>query len=60
MSAALEEATTETAKPQESFLQELSRHWQALPYKGFFFGLLAAWLLLFHFLGNSTLGYIKT
>ncbi|MEP6664148.1 MAG: exosortase/archaeosortase family protein, partial [Verrucomicrobiota bacterium] len=28
--------------------------------KGFFFGLLAAWLLLFQFFGNSTLGYVKT
>jgi len=34
--------------------------WQRLPNKLFFFGLLAAWLALFHFLGNSLLGYIHT
>jgi len=30
------------------------------PNKAFFFLLLAAWLALFHFLGNSVLGYIRT
>ncbi len=34
--------------------------WRRLPSKGLFFGLLAAWLALFHFLGNATLGYINT
>ena len=34
--------------------------WRRLPEKFFFFGLLAAWLGLFHFLGNSTLGYLRT
>lgn len=34
--------------------------WQRLPDKGLFFGLLAAWLALFHFLGNSTFGYVDT
>jgi exosortase len=32
--------------------------WRRLPNKGFFFVLLAAWLMLFHFLGNSVFGYI--
>ena len=31
-----------------------------MPSKGLFFGLLACWLLLFQFLGNSTFGYIDT
>ncbi|HTR42042.1 MAG TPA: exosortase/archaeosortase family protein [Pseudomonadales bacterium] len=31
--------------------------WRRLPNKGFFFLLLAAWLALFQFLGNSTFGY---
>jgi len=31
-----------------------------LPHKGFFFLLLAAWLMLFQFLGNSTFGYVDT
>ncbi len=34
--------------------------WRRLPDKPIFFGLLAAWCLLFHFLGNSTLGYVNT
>ena len=34
--------------------------WQRLPNKAFFFALLAAWLGLFHFLGNSTFGYTKS
>lgn len=34
--------------------------WQRLPNKAFFFGLLAAWGLLFQFWGNSILGYIHT
>jgi len=34
--------------------------WQRLPNKGFFLVLLGAWLALFHFLGNATLGYIPT
>ena len=34
--------------------------WQRLPSKVFFFTLLAAWLLLFQFWGNSILGYVHT
>lgn len=34
--------------------------WQRLPNKAFFFTLLAAWVLLFQFLGNSILGYVHT
>ena len=34
--------------------------WHRLPNKSFFFLLLAAWLALFQFLGNSILGYIHT
>ena len=34
--------------------------WRRLPDKGLFFGLLAAWLALFHFFGNSTFGYVDT
>lgn len=33
---------------------------QRLPDKALFFVLLAAWLALFHFLGNSTFGYVDT
>jgi exosortase len=34
--------------------------WRRLPNKGFFFTLLAAWLAVFHFFGNSLLGYVHT
>ena len=44
----------------EDFRIQLVDCWQRLPNKGLFFVLLVAWLSLFHFLGNSTLGYIPT
>ena len=44
----------------EEFQTELVDGWRRLPNKGFFFGLLAAWLALFHFWGNSTFGYMDT
>jgi len=34
--------------------------WRRLPNKSFFFLLLAAWLTLFHLLGNSVFGYIHS
>ena len=42
------------------FRHEFADSWQRLPDKGLFFLLLAAWLALFQFLGNSTFGYIDT
>ena len=44
----------------EEFRIEFLDCWQRLPNKGFFLVLLIAWLALFQFLGNSTLGYIPT
>ena len=44
----------------EDFRIQLLDCWQRLPNKGMFFVLLVAWLSLFHFLGNSTVGYIPT
>ncbi|MGH7970567.1 MAG: exosortase/archaeosortase family protein, partial [Limisphaerales bacterium] len=44
----------------EEFRLEFSTCWQRLPNKVFFIGSLLAWLCLFQFLGNSTLGYIPT
>jgi exosortase len=44
----------------EHFRLELVHCWQQVPDKSFFFAMLAAWLGLFHFLGNSTFGYIDT
>jgi exosortase len=40
--------------------EEVAAVWRQLPDKGLFFGLLAAWLLLFQFFGNATLGYVNT
>lgn len=36
--------------------QDLRKWWGLMPHKGIFFGLLAAWVLLFHLAGNSTYG----
>lgn len=42
------------------FRSDFSEGWQRLPNKGFFLVLFAAWIALFHFLGNSILGYIHS
>jgi exosortase len=44
----------------EEFQSELIAGWRQLPNKRFFFILLACWLALFQFLGNSTFGYLDT
>jgi exosortase len=44
----------------EDFRIEFVECWHRVPNKGFFLALLVAWLALFQFLGNSTLGYIPT
>jgi exosortase len=44
----------------EEFQSELVAAWRQLPNKPFFFILLACWLALFQFLGNSTFGYLDT
>jgi exosortase len=43
-----------------SLREELVWFWQQLPAKPLWFGALLAWVALFHFLGNSTFGYIET
>jgi exosortase len=45
---------------QKTIWQDTTDCWQRLPNKAFFFVLLAAWLALFQFLGNSILGYVRT
>ena len=42
------------------FWEEFQWYWRQWPAKGMWFCLLGAWVLLFQFLGNSTLGYIET
>lgn len=44
----------------EEFQTEFISWWRQIPNKGFFFILLAAWLLLFQLWGNATLGYVHT
>jgi len=46
--------------PTDSLSEEIRACWRALPDKGLFFGLLAVWVLLFQFFGNSSFGYIPT
>jgi len=46
--------------PTDSLSAEIRACWRALPDKGLFFGLLVVWLLLFQFLGNASLGYVRT
>jgi exosortase len=55
----MNDADTITAEKPGAW-RELRACWRQLPNKGFFFALLAAWLVLFQFLGNSTLGYFHT
>ena len=44
----------------EDFRIDFLECWARVPNKGLFLILLTAWLALFHFLGNATLGYIPT
>jgi exosortase len=44
----------------EVFATDVTASWHRLPNKLLFGVLMAAWILLFQFLGNSTLGYINT
>jgi exosortase len=46
--------------PTDSLSGEIRAYWRHLPDKGLFFGLLVAWLLLFHFFGNASFGYIPS
>ncbi|HOX04101.1 MAG TPA: exosortase/archaeosortase family protein [Candidatus Paceibacterota bacterium] len=48
------------AQGEPGWRQELAALWESLPHKPLFFGLLGAWCVLFHFLGNATLGYVET
>jgi len=52
--------TADTISVSERPQPELARVWQSLPNKALFFGPLVFWLALFHFLGSSTWGYVKS
>src|SRR5712671_3747209 len=55
-------SSSERKSERVSFLfwEESADFWRQLPNKLIFFALLAPWFLLFHYLGNSTLGYVNT
>lgn len=46
--------------PTDSLSEEIRAYWRQLPDKGLFFGLLLAWLTLFHFWGSSSFGYVPS
>lgn len=46
--------------PVRGWAAELADAWRRLPCKGPFLLALTVWVALFHFLGNSTLGYVET
>jgi exosortase len=54
------ESTKAEARAGQSLWEEVVWYWQQWPAKPLWLCLLAAWLALFQFLGNSTLGYIET
>lgn len=54
------ETTPKPATALDELREELPGVWRSIPRKGTFFGLLAGWLAVFHFLGNPTLGYVAT
>jgi len=43
-----------------AFQRDWLQLWRSLPMRWPLLALLGAWLALFHFLGNSTLGYVRT
>ena len=48
------------SKPFADVWQDSVSCWRQLPNKGLFFVLLAAWLAVYHFFGNSLLGYVHS
>jgi len=59
-SGGLSSQTSQSSPPSQDWWQDTVECWHRLPSKVFFFGLLAAWLALFQFYGNSILGYLHT
>ncbi len=52
--------TRSDRRPAQDFVEEFKVCWGRMPQKGLFFAFFISWLCLFHFLGNSTLGYVET
>ena len=57
---AMSEPEKKNEDAQPSVMDEISRLWAGLPNKSLFLALFVTWLVFFHFLGNSTLGYVDT
>ena len=53
-------ATTPGHNAFDAFRAEFPSVWRGMADKPLFLGLLVAWLALFHFLGNSTFGYVAS
>jgi exosortase len=47
-------------KQSASLRDEFTAAWRSIPHARIFLLLTVAWIVLFHFLGNSTLGYVNT
>jgi exosortase len=60
MQLEMKQALTDSPAEARGFLPELRDLGDAIPHKTLFAVLLLAWLTLFHFLGNSVLGYFHT
>jgi exosortase len=59
--AQTEAVTARASGPsQPGILEEAADIWRRLPHKFLFLILLGAWIALFHFYGNATMGYART
>ncbi len=56
----MSKSATQNSDSRESAWGQCAEFWRRMPDKPIFFILLASWVALFHFLGNSTLGYTNT
>jgi exosortase len=60
MQLEVKQEMTDVPAETRGFMVELRELGDSIPHKGLFAVLLLAWILLFHFLGNSVLGYFHT
>jgi exosortase len=58
--APAETVNAPTDASKVGLLEEIADIWNRLPHKTLFLILFAAWIALFHFYGNATLGYVKS
>ena len=56
----MEAPSTQNKNLLEEIREQFPSVWREIPDKRLFFGLLGAWLLLFHLAGNATYGYFAT